>query len=98
MAKKSHYETLGIAKDAPAEEVRKAHRRKAKKVHPDAGGDKELFSLVQRAYETLIDSGGAANTTRPETTPNRDRTNRTSFNRYWRSQYWRRYRLLSRAE
>lgn len=48
-----HYEALGVDKNATPEEIKKAHRRKARKNHPDKGGDPEKFMLVQRAYEIL---------------------------------------------
>src|SRR6185369_18011010 len=48
-----HYEALGVDKNATHEEIKKAHRRKVRKNHPDKGGDPEKFMLVQRAYEIL---------------------------------------------
>ncbi len=56
---KSHYETLEVPPDADAATVKRAHRRLAKKHHPDRnGGSKEAeaqFQAVQRAYTTLKD-------------------------------------------
>lgn len=49
------YRLLGVAKDATAEQVKKAYRSKAKKLHPDRGGDEEQFHRVHVAYEVLID-------------------------------------------
>ena len=51
----SHYETLGVKKDASADEIKKAFRRLARKHHPDAGGSEERFKEVNEAYEVLSD-------------------------------------------
>jgi molecular chaperone DnaJ len=54
------YETLGVERDASAEDIRKAYRRLARKHHPDLNpGDKaaeERFKKVQEAYDVLSDS------------------------------------------
>lgn len=51
------YEALGVAKDATAEVIKKAFRSKAKKAHPDAGGDPEKFHALVRANDVLSDPG-----------------------------------------
>lgn len=52
-----YYKTLGVAKDADADEIRKAYRRLARKHHPDLNpGDKaaeDRFKTVQEAYDIL---------------------------------------------
>ncbi len=54
-----HYETLGIARNAGQEEIKRAYRRLARQHHPDANpGDptaEERFKEITRAYDTLSD-------------------------------------------
>ena len=53
------YKTLGVKKDASQEEIQKAYRRRAKKLHPDLNpGDshaEEQFKEVSAAYDLLSD-------------------------------------------
>ena len=55
----SLYETLGVAKTATADEIRKSYRKLARKHHPDVNpGDKSsetAFKSVAAAYEVLSD-------------------------------------------
>ncbi|KAJ2934985.1 hypothetical protein H1R20_g2087, partial [Candolleomyces eurysporus] len=58
--KLSYYEVLEVSEDATADDLKKAHRRKALEHHPDKNLDdtdeaKVRFSRVQEAYETLSD-------------------------------------------
>src|SRR5438045_4596690 len=58
-ANKDYYEMLGVARDAPLDEIRKSYRKLARKYHPDLNpGDKaaeERFKSVQEAYDILND-------------------------------------------
>jgi curved DNA-binding protein len=60
MPEKSLYDTLGVARDADADALRKAYRKLAKKFHPDANpGDmkaEERFKEISRAYDVLSDA------------------------------------------
>jgi molecular chaperone DnaJ len=53
------YETLGVKRDAAADDIRKAYRKLARKHHPDLNpGDKaaeDRFKKVQEAYDVLSD-------------------------------------------
>jgi DnaJ-class molecular chaperone len=51
-----HYATLGIAKNATPDEIKKAYRKLASQHHPDKGGDKVKFQEIQSAYDVLSDA------------------------------------------
>ena len=59
MAKKDYYDTLGVAKNASDEDIKKAYRKLAMKHHPDRNqGDsakaaEEKFKEAKEAYEML---------------------------------------------
>jgi DnaJ-class molecular chaperone len=50
-----HYSTLGVAKTATPDEIKKAFRKLASQHHPDKGGDTKKFQEIQAAYDTLGD-------------------------------------------
>ncbi len=50
-----HYQTLGVAKTATPDEIKKAYRKLASQHHPDKGGDTAMFQKIQIAYDTLSD-------------------------------------------
>jgi molecular chaperone DnaJ len=58
-SKRDYYDVLGVAKEADAEEIKKAYRKLALKYHPDRNaGDKEAedkFKEAAEAYEVLHD-------------------------------------------
>merc|ERR1719498_2094268 len=49
------YKTLGVPKSAQPDEIKKAYRKLAVKLHPDKGGDPEKFKEVQKAFDILGD-------------------------------------------
>jgi len=51
-----HYATLGVARTATPDEIKRAFRKLASKNHPDKGGDTRKFQEVQSAYDTLGDA------------------------------------------
>ena len=55
---KDYYATLGVKREATAEEVKTAYRRLARKFHPDVSKEdnaEAMFKEVAEAYETLKD-------------------------------------------
>ena len=49
-----YYNILGLRPDATDEQIKNSYKKLAKKHHPDAGGDTELFYQIAEAYQTLI--------------------------------------------
>src|SRR5580700_7185231 len=53
---KNYYETLGVAKGATEDDIKKAFRKLAQKYHPDKkGGDEAKFKEASEAYSVLSD-------------------------------------------
>ncbi|HEY3852675.1 MAG TPA: DnaJ C-terminal domain-containing protein [Steroidobacteraceae bacterium] len=55
---KDYYDTLGVSRGAPAEEIKRAYRKLARKYHPDVSKEKNAeakFKDLQEAYEVLKD-------------------------------------------
>ena len=48
-----YYKILGLERSASADDIKKAYRKQAMKHHPDRGGDKDQFTRLQEAYDTL---------------------------------------------
>ncbi|MSR70204.1 MAG: J domain-containing protein [Phycisphaerales bacterium] len=56
---RDYYEVLGVARTATGDEIRRAHRKLAKELHPDKNKSADApqkFSEVQEAYDTLSDA------------------------------------------
>jgi molecular chaperone DnaJ len=53
---RDYYEILGVPKTASQDEVKKAFRKQAHKLHPDkSGGDETKFKELNEAYQALSD-------------------------------------------
>ena len=75
---RSHYDTLGLRRDANAEQIKKAYKQAALRHHPDRGGSDAAFEAVNEAFEVLSDKqkkrqydaqqqfGGASQSSSPE--------------------------------
>src|ERR1051325_250127 len=77
---KDYYKTLGLAREASQDDIRKAFRKLAREYHPDVAKDKkkaeEKFKEINEAYEVLGDPAKrkkyvtlGANWNRPEPPP-----------------------------
>ncbi|MFM7410729.1 MAG: DnaJ domain-containing protein, partial [Actinomycetota bacterium] len=59
------YDILGVARGASADEVKRAYRKRARELHPDANPDapgaEDKFKELSRAYEVLSDPQQRAN-------------------------------------
>ncbi len=57
---RDYYETLGVPRTASADEIKKAHRKLARKFHPDMNKNNpsatEKFKEIQNAYDVLSDT------------------------------------------
>jgi len=54
-----YYQDLGVGRDASAEDIKRAYRRMARKLHPDVNADAEAedqFKRVSQAYDVLSDA------------------------------------------
>ena len=60
---RDYYEILGVARDATADQIRSAHRKLARKYHPDlnkAANAAAMFKETQDAYDVLSDTAKRA--------------------------------------
>ncbi|MBN1259572.1 MAG: molecular chaperone DnaJ [Anaerolineae bacterium] len=59
MANKDYYGVLGVPRDAPQDDIKKAYRKLARKYHPDVSSEpeaEERFKEINEAYEVLSDA------------------------------------------
>ncbi|MDN5601308.1 MAG: J domain-containing protein, partial [Brachybacterium sp.] len=56
----THYETLGVSRDASRAEITAAFRAQMRALHADAGGDDELAKHVSSAYNVLANASRRA--------------------------------------
>ena len=61
MAVRDLYDVLGVERDADNDTIKRAYRRKAREVHPDAGGNDDDFKELTTAYEVLRNPQTRAN-------------------------------------
>ena len=53
-----HYQTLGVSREASADEIKRAYRKLARELHPDVNPDpavQDKFKEITASYETLSD-------------------------------------------
>lgn len=59
MESKDYYATLGVAEDAPVDEIKRAYRKLARRYHPDVSDEQDAearFKEVSEAWEVLGDA------------------------------------------
>src|SRR5580704_2290754 len=58
VASEDYYEALGVPRDASEEDIRRAYRNLARRLHPDVNrepGAEDRFKQISEAYEVLRD-------------------------------------------
>ena len=58
VASQDYYEALGVPRDASADDIRRAYRNLARRLHPDVNkepGAEDRFKAISEAYEVLRD-------------------------------------------
>jgi hypothetical protein len=68
-------QVLGVSGQATLEEIRAAYREKAKRYHPDAGGEDWTFRILAQSYE-LLSMARVARATHRDPQPSRAQTSR----------------------
>ncbi len=59
----THYELLSVARDASPDQIKKAYRKIAQKLHPDRNSDpyaSDMMSVVNASHDVLADAGRRA--------------------------------------
>lgn len=75
MTQSACYQMLGLPENAPLEEIRRAYRKLARRLHPDVkGGDAARFSEITAAYNVLTGRCAAAKTQTPKPSERTPRT------------------------
>jgi hypothetical protein len=69
-------QVLGVSEQATLEEIRAAYREKAKRYHPDAGGEDWTFRILSQAYEMLSTARVAARASHQDSQPSRQEARR----------------------
>ena len=54
-SKIDNYKILGASRDDSLSEIKKTFKIKAKKYHPDKGGNMDTFIQIRKAYEEIIE-------------------------------------------
>ena len=57
---RAYYDILELKRDADDNAIKKAYKKACLKYHPDKGGSKEVFQLVNEANQILSDPGQRA--------------------------------------
>lgn len=55
------YEIIGVDRNASDDAIKRAYKQKARRLHPDAGGDEDAFKELSTAYEVLKNPDARAN-------------------------------------
>ena len=86
------YDVLGVSRDAGAEEIKRAYRRKAKECHPDLHPDDPLahekMQAVNEAYRILSDPQRRAGWSRTEAQGSAWEKRRAAYEEAWRQPQW----------